>query len=75
MSECATAMIARCFPRRAARRWESAERDVPLVRTVAWASCVSTARKERLPFRVLPERWVAYRYSGIVNLFAILPNL
>ena len=50
MSACATAMIAQFVPLRAARRCNNAERDVPLVRTAAWASGVRMVRRGGLGY-------------------------
>jgi hypothetical protein len=52
----ATAIIARCFPRRAASQRKSGARYVPLVGVALWANGTSPVRSARFPWRVVPER-------------------
>ena len=54
--EGATALIARCLPRRVASRRYCALRSVLLGRAAAWAAWTHTVRKQRWPWRVVPDR-------------------
>jgi hypothetical protein len=54
--EWATAITARCFPRRAARRRKSVATEVSLICVALWANGPSPVRSARFPLRVFPER-------------------
>jgi hypothetical protein len=53
---CPTAISARFFPRRAARRRYCADQEVPVVCDATWAPATQACRRPRLPVRVFPLR-------------------